>query len=89
MKLKEFLYMMGIKPKTKEYGFKIKHFNLPELGDIKYAQWLHPAESEKQINYEVIEELRSFLNKGDFCIDIGAHTGDTSLPFALTVWKTW
>ena len=31
--------------------------------------------------------MRSFLNKGAFCIDIGAHTGDTALPFALAVGK--
>lgn len=87
MKLKEYFYMLGFKPKTKEYGFKIKHFNLPEFGDVKYAQWLHPSETQKEIKYEVIEELRSYLNKGDFCIDIGAHTGDTTLPFSLAVGK--
>lgn len=87
MKLKEYFYMLGFKPKTKEYGFKLKHFNLPEFGDVKYAQWLHPSETQKEIKYDVIEELRSYLNEGDFCIDIGAHTGDTALPFALAVGK--
>lgn len=87
MKLKEVFYMIGLKPKPRRYGYEIRQFELEEYGLVKYAQWLHPSESEKVIKVDVIRELRSFLNRGDFCIDIGAHTGDTTIPISLAVGK--
>src|SRR6185295_1168111 len=32
-----------------------------------------------------LEALRSFLRAGDVAIDIGAHTGDSTIPIALAV----
>jgi FkbM family methyltransferase len=88
MKPKEVLYMLGFKPKVKLYGYKINQFELDEYGLVEYAQWLHPGESEKVITSASIVELKTFLSEGDFCIDIGAHTGDTTIPMALAVGKT-
>jgi FkbM family methyltransferase len=33
----------------------------------------------------MVDSLRAFLEPGDVAIDIGAHTGDSSLPIALAV----
>src|SRR5436190_2005868 len=35
-----------------------------------------------------VDQLRRFLRPGDVAIDIGAHTGDTTLPIALAVGAT-
>ncbi|HIK82039.1 MAG TPA: hypothetical protein EYF93_03985, partial [Planctomycetes bacterium] len=83
MKPRELIYMLGFKPKLKEYSHTVVEYHLPIDGKIQYAQWLHPAESTKLVRQDEINELRSFLNPGDVAIDIGAHTGDTALPMAL------
>jgi FkbM family methyltransferase len=88
MKLKEVLYLFGWKPSIRTYDSSIESFHLSEFGKIEYAQWLHPGEKKKIITMPVIEELRTFLKAGDVAIDIGAHTGDTSVPIALAVGKT-
>ncbi|MBN4076411.1 FkbM family methyltransferase [Gemmatimonas aurantiaca] len=85
MKLRELIYLLGFKPSVTEYLFEIRSFDLLGYGNVDYAQWLHPAEGEKRIELAAINELKSFLSEGDFCIDIGAHTGDTAIPMALAV----
>jgi len=66
-----------------EYGFQLKTFYLEQDGDIHYAQWLHPKEVPKSIEQAQVNALRKFIRHGDTVIDIGAHTGDTTIPFAL------
>ena len=83
MKLRELPYMFGLRPKPKTYPYEVKTFDLPKDGRIQYAQWLHPSETEKGVQQESIEELRKFIRPGDVAIDIGAHTGDSTLPIAL------
>lgn len=85
MKLKEYFYMLGFKPREKRYGFKVKQFQLNSIGTVEYAQWEHPSESDKILREADVDHLKSFLDPGDFCIDIGAHTGDTTIPMALAV----
>ncbi len=88
MKLKEYFYMLGLKPREKRYGYLVKQFNLDSFGVVEYAQWKHPAETDKFIKEGDVSNLKTFLKDGDFCIDIGAHTGDTAVPMALAVGKT-
>jgi FkbM family methyltransferase len=88
VKLKELPYFLGLQPGPKTYGHKIKQFDLPGDGSIEYAQWLHPHETEKEITQQSVDELRKFLSPGDVAIDIGAHTGDSTVPIALAVGKT-
>lgn len=83
MKPREFFYMLGIRPKPRTYSYDIITFDLPTDGQIQYAQWLHPSETHKVIRQEVVDELRKFIVPGDVAIDIGAHTGDTTIPIAL------
>ena len=88
MKLKELPYLLGLQPGPKTYAHKLKKFDLPSDGIIEYAQWLHPHETEKEITQQSVNDLRKFLSPGDVAIDIGAHTGDSTVPIALAVGKT-
>jgi len=88
MKAREFSSLLGFRSKPRSYGFEICVFNLAKDGLVQYAQWLHPGESQKPICQETVEELRTFLNPGDVAIDIGAHSGDSTVPIALAVGST-
>jgi len=87
VKLKELPYFLGLQSAAKSYGHKVKRFDLPRDGAVEYAQWLHPHETEKEITQQSVEDLRKFLSPGDVAIDIGAHTGDSTIPIALAVGK--
>jgi len=52
---------------------------------IRFARWRHPGERHKTVTQESVDALRGFLREGDVAIDIGAHTGDSTLPMALAV----
>lgn len=71
-----------------EYGFEVKQFDLPEDGPVQYAQWLHPKERAKTVQQEHVNAWRQFVREGDTVIDIGAHTGDSTLPFALAAGRS-
>ena len=77
-----------LKRTFKEYGHKIKSFEIAGLGHVEYAQWLHPFEGPKEVNKSQIDFYREFVKDGDFIVDIGAHTGDTTVPMGLSVGKT-
>lgn len=83
MKARDFAHLLGWRPKPRTYGVEIRTFDLPVDGPIQYAQWLHPGERPKVIRQEVVDELRRFIRPGDVAIDVGAHTGDSTIPMAL------
>ena len=85
MKIRDCLALLGIRSKPQAYPYEIVDFELRKEGPIQYAQWLHPAETRKVVCQEGIDELRKFLAPGDVAVDIGAHTGDTTLSLALAV----
>ncbi len=92
MKLKEIFYGLGLRPKLREYPFDISSFTLPKDGEICFARWRHPSASRRErsgggfkLTQPIVDTLRAFLKPGDVAIDIGAHTGDSSLPIALAV----
>ena len=90
MKAKEFVYLLGLKPKPKTYGFVIEAHDLPREGRLDIARWAHPGAyrvAPAQLQ-SVVDQLRRFLRTGDVAIDIGAHSGDTSIPIALAVGPT-
>lgn len=66
-----------------EYGCEISRFDISPYGVIEYAQWLHPLEQKKLITREMLDFFRQFVHPGDFVIDIGAHTGDTTVPLSI------
>lgn len=88
MKPRGLAYLLGLRPRLRTYGFEVRVFDLPKEGRVEYAQWLHPGEGAKAITQESADELRKFLRPGDVAIDIGAHTGDSTIPIALAVGTT-
>ena len=87
LKAKEFIYLLGLKPKPRTYGCVIEAQALAREGRIDVARWLHPGAyriAAAQVQ-AVVDQLRRFLHAGDVAIDIGAHTGDTTIPIALAV----
>jgi len=85
MKLKELFYGLHLKPRTREYGFDICRYQLAKDGEVYYANWRHPKEQPKRFDQSYVDALREFLKPGDYALDIGAHSGDTTLPMALAV----
>jgi len=85
VKARELVYLLGLKPKPKRYGYAIAAYNLPREGRVEVAQWLHPGASRAPPPQAAVDQLRRFLCAGDVAVDIGAHTGDTTLPIALAV----
>jgi FkbM family methyltransferase len=65
------------------YGHEVNCFALEREGAIEYARWLHPFEKPKTITQADVDGWRAFLRDGDVAIDVGAHTGDTTVPMAL------
>ena len=83
MKLRELRYLLGSRPKPRRYGYTLRTFELPKDGAVHYAQWLHPSETLKVIRQDAVDELRRYIGPGDMAMDIGAHTGDSTLAIAL------
>lgn len=85
MKFRNLLELIGLHSRTKHYNYTVKDFDLQNGQIIKYAQWLHPSDALKSITNEQVKAYREHLSPGDFCIDIGAHSGDSTLPMAMAV----
>ena len=85
MKTNGLIYLLGVRPKPRTYGYEVRVLQLPKDGRVEYAQWLHPGETPKTIAQQAVDELRRFLRPDDLALDIGAHTGDSTLPIALAV----
>jgi hypothetical protein len=66
---------------------RLKKFRIEGIGKVEYAQWLHPFEKPKQIADSNIKFYKQLTTNGGMIIDIGAHSGDTTVPMALAVGK--
>ena len=62
----------------------IEKFNLGKY-KFNYAHWSHPYVSKKSFTQEQIDTQKTYLNKGDIIIDIGAFSGDTPILYANAV----
>lgn len=90
MKLKEVLYGLGIKPRARAYPFELVTFQLERDGEVGFAQWQHPGALrwKTTVTQAMVDEARHWITPGDTVIDIGAHTGDSTLPLALAAGPT-
>ena len=87
MKIRNYFEMAGLKGKPKKYLYELDDFTI-EGETYRYAHWLHPKNVRVEFNEDMLGQLREFINEGDFCIDIGAHVGDSTVPIALAAGKT-
>jgi len=85
MKIRNLFEAIGIHAPTQRHHYQIENIKLSEGTEFHYARWLHPKEKEspKQFSFDEICSFREHISPGDFCIDIGAHTGDSAIPLAL------
>src|SRR5207253_11454294 len=84
VKLKDVPRALGFRRAPREYPEEVSDVVLAD-GTIRFARWLHPGERHKTVTQESVDALRRFLREGDVAIDIGAHTGDSTMPMALAV----
>ncbi len=87
MKAKNLLQIVGFRSKPKHYLYTKSEQPL-DVGMVNYFRWEHPSETKKSIPQKLVDGYRSVIKEGDFCIDIGAHTGDTTLPMAVAAGLT-
>lgn len=88
MKLRHLLERIGIKRPAQTYGHTKEEFDLGRYGRVRFAQWNHPKCRRTVLETAPLDELRKILSPGDAVLDIGAHTGDTSVLFAAAVGST-
>jgi hypothetical protein len=56
MKLREFFYMLGLKPKARTYGYEIKEQKI-DGQSIRYADWLHPRAYPCAVNQAEVRKI--------------------------------
>lgn len=60
---------------------------MTNFSHIPWAHWAHPANHEPkdmgQVWGPMVEAWRPYIKPGDHCLDIGAYTGDTTVPMAV------
>ncbi|HEX5470850.1 MAG TPA: FkbM family methyltransferase [Lacipirellulaceae bacterium] len=66
-----------------QFGYEVRQFHLPHDGLVEFAQWQHPYDMPKVMTQAAVDAVRQLVSRGDFVIDIGAHSGDTTIPMAL------
>ena len=87
MKLRNYIEILGFKGKPKHYKYRLRNYKLNNELDVNIAQWLHPKETLKEFTLQDINIYKKLIKPGDFCIDIGAHTGDTAIPMSIAAGK--
>ncbi len=70
-----------------EYSTIITHHDIEGVGSISFAQWQHPKEEPVVLSKENIEFYKNLGVEGKLVIDIGTHTGDTTIPMGLAAGK--
>ena len=88
MKARAILEFLGMRAAPKIYGYRVDRFELERDGTVELAQWLHPKCRPVSIDQPMLNELRSYIAPGDVVVDVGAHMGDTTVPFALAAGPT-
>lgn len=81
------LFFSFLRRKPRVYPPEIIRVELAD-GPIDYANWTHPFVGRRGPSQGWIDTLRSVIRPGDVCIDIGALSGDTTVPMALAAGPT-
>lgn len=66
-----------------EYSTVISNMEVEGYGTISFAQWQHPKEEPKKITKENIDFYKRLGVEGKVIIDVGTHTGDTTVPMGI------
>ena len=66
-----------------EYSTVISNMEVEGYGTISFAQWQHPKEEPKKVTKENIDFYKRLGVEGKVIIDIGTHTGDTTVPMGI------
>jgi hypothetical protein len=53
-----------LKSTFQEYDLEVKKFQIDGIGQVCYAQWLHPFEKAKTITKAHVDFYQHFLTKG-------------------------
>jgi FkbM family methyltransferase len=85
VKLRDLPRAFGFDSAPREYPHEVQTLALAGIGSVRFARWMHPGETPKTLTADSVDALRAFVREGDVAIDIGAHTGDSTLPIALAV----
>ena len=72
---------------TSKYPNEVNSFQLAGEGLVEFANWKNPLVPSKTLTQGEVNFFRQFAPPGSFCIDVGANTGDTTVPMALAVGK--
>lgn len=72
----------------KVYPSHVRCFQLAGEGEVEFAQWQRPEPELSELNQSVVDSLREVVGPGDFALDIGAHTGEWTVPLALAAGST-
>ena len=88
MKARSLLELAGFRSPPRTYGYRVDTFELEREGSVRFAQWLHPKCRTITLDQQAVDELRRYIAPGDAVLDIGAHIGDTTVPFALAAGPT-
>lgn len=83
MKPRELFYLLGFRPRPRVHPYEVATLDVAGEGPVEFARWLHPYEKPKGVDAAAVAELRRYIAPGDVAIDIGAHTGDSTVPMAL------
>jgi len=86
VKLRNFFELLGLKRKPEHHTYAVEKCDVGNGITINYAKWLHKrTRNAALITASQVDDYREILNEGDFCVDIGAHMGDSTLPMAVAV----
>ena len=87
MKLRNIFEFAGLRGKPRHFGYTTRSIELHDRSHLTVTDWQHPRLGEGRDLYasmhELIQAHRELIDDGDFCIDIGAHVGDTTLPMGV------
>ena len=72
---------------TKEYPARLDNFYIEKYGNVAFANWDNPLIAPVVLNGKLVDFFGQFIKEGDFVIDIGANSGDTTVPIALCTGK--